>query len=175
MIKNTIKVMQDVTDLTAVLLGVPSDSIKGGSRAKKLVLGRMVSANFLIIDLNYDYEELGKHIDRDRTSFYYYEHKHKEYYEYWEDYTELYDKLKVAYLGKGTTALTSEYIKDIFLKNGIVNMDAAPFMIGFKIGKVEEFIYTRELEATITLLQSAFKQFNYSFSVEHINSWSYES
>ena len=97
MIKNTIKVMQDVTDLTAVLLGVPSDSIKGGSRAKKLVLGRMVSANFLIIDLNYDYEELGKHIDRDRTSFYYYEHKHKEYYEYWEDYTELYDKLKVAY------------------------------------------------------------------------------
>ena len=40
MIKNTIKVMQDVTDLTAVLLGVPSDSIKGGSRAKKLVLGR---------------------------------------------------------------------------------------------------------------------------------------
>ena len=64
---------------------------------------------------------------------------------------------------------------NIFLKEGIVNMDAAPFMIGFKIGKVEEFIYTRELEATITLLQSAFKQFNYSFSVEHINSWSYES
>ena len=51
MIKNTIKVMQDVTDLTAVLLGGPSDSIKAGSRAKKLVLGRMVSANFLIIEL----------------------------------------------------------------------------------------------------------------------------
>jgi hypothetical protein len=174
MTKNTIKVMQDVTNLTAVLLDVPSESIIGGSRVKKLVLGRMVASNFLMIDLNYTYDELGKHITRDRTSFYYYESKHKEYYDYWIEYTELYDKLKVAYLGADTIALTSEDMQDIFIKNNIVSDKDSPFMVGFKIGKVEEFIYTRELEATITLLKSAFKQFNYSFSVEHINSWSYE-
>jgi len=175
MVKNTLKVMQDVTNLTAVLLGVPSESIIGGSRVKKLVLGRMVASNFLMIDLNYDYDELCKHITRDRTSFYYYESKHKEYYDYWIEYTELYDKLKVAYLGLGTNALTSEDMQAIFLKEGIVSEIDSPFMVGFKIGKVEEFIYVRDLEATVKLLESAFKQFNYSFTVEHINSWSYES
>ena len=71
--------------------------------------------------------------------------------------------------------MTKEDMLKVFKEHGIVNEEAAPFMLAFKIGNIEECIYTRELEATITLLQSAFKQFNYSFSVEHINSWSYES
>lgn len=174
MIKNTLKAMQDVTNLTAVLLGVPSESIRGGSRNKKLVLGRMVASNFLMIDLSYDYDELTKHIIRDRTSFYYYESKHKEYYDYWEDYTELYDKLKLSYLGVNNAAITSEQMQKLFLKKGINSVPDSPFMISFKIGNIEEHIFTRELEATIKLLKEAFNQFNYSFRVEHINSWSYE-
>ena len=48
-------------------------------------------------------------------------------------------------------------------------------MLSFKIGNIEQYIYTRELEATIKVLKEAFKAFNYSFSVEHINSLAYES
>ena len=98
---------------------------------------------------SFTYDELSKHIDRDRTSFYYYEAKHKDNYKYWAEYKELYDNLKKSYLGIDNMAMTKEDMLKVFKDNGIVNQEAAPFMLSFKIGNIEEFIYTRELEATI--------------------------
>jgi len=175
MIKNNKKILQDITDLTAALLDVPAKDINGGNRARVLVLGRVASANFLMRELGFTYDELSKHIDRDRTSFYYYEAKHKDNYKYWAEYKELYDNLKKSYLGIDNMAMTKEDMLKVFKDNGIVNMEAAPFMLSFKIGNIEQYIYTRELEATIKVLKEAFKAFNYSFSVEHINSLAYES
>jgi hypothetical protein len=175
MIKNTKKILQDITDLTAALLDVPAKDINGGGRARVLVLGRVASANFLMRDLGYTYDELSKHIDRDRTSFYYYESKHNDNYKYWREYKQLYDNLKKSYLGIDNMAMTKEDMLKVFKDKDIVNQEAAPFMISFKIGNIEEYIYTRELEDTIKVLKEAFKQFNYSFSVEHINSLAYES
>lgn len=174
MVKNNKKILQDITDLTAALLDVPAKDINGGGRARVLVLGRVASANFLMRDLGYTYDELCKHIDRDRTSFYYYEAKHNDNYKYWREYKELYDNLKKSYLGIDNMAMTKEDMLKVFKDKDIVNQEAAPFMISFKIGNIEEYIYTRELEDTIKVLKEAFKQFNYSFSVEHINSLAYE-
>lgn len=174
MIKNNKKILQDITDLTAALIDVPAKDINGGNRARVLVLGRVASANFLMRELGFTYDELSKHIDRDRTSFYYYEAKHKDNYKYWAEYKELYDNLKKSYLGIDNMAMTKEDMLKVFKDNGIVNQEAAPFMLSFKIGNIEECIYTRELEDTIKVLKEAFKLFNYSFSVEHINSLAYE-
>ena len=175
MIKNNKKILQDITDLTAALLDVPAKDINGGNRARVLVLGRVASANFLMRDLGFTYDQLSKHIDRDRTSFYYYEAKHNDNYKYWAEYKELYDNLKKSYLGIDNMAMTKEDMLKVFKDKGIVNEEAAPFMLSFKIGNIEEHIYTRELEASIKVLKEAFKSFNYSFSVEHINSLAYES
>ena len=70
--------------------------------------------------------------------------------------------------------MTSENMLKVFSDNGIVSNPNSPFMVSFKIGNIEEHLFTRQLENTIKLLKEAFKGFNYSFSVEHINSWSYE-
>jgi len=176
MIKNNKKILQDITDLTAALLDVPAKDINGGNRARVLVLGRVASANFLMRDLGFTYDELSKHIDRDRTSFYYYEAKHKDNYKYWAEYKELYDNLKKSYLGIDNMSMTNEDMLSKFKEHNILSsVLAAPFMISFKIGNIEEYIYTKELESTIKALKEAFKEFNYSFSVEHINSLAYES
>ena len=175
MIKNKKKILDDIVNLTAALIDVPASLINSGGRARVLVLGRVASANFLMRDLGFTYDELSKHINRDRTSFYYYEAKHNDNYKYWKEYKELYDNLKKSYLGIDNMAMTSEDMLKVFKDKGIENMEAAPFMISFKIGNIEEYIYTRDLEATIKILKEAFKQFNYSFSVEHINSLAYES
>lgn len=174
MIKNDNKIIKDITDLTAALSGVSTEEINSNTRLRKVVSSRMVAANFLIRDLGYSFEELSKHINRDRTSFYYYDSKHKENYKYWQEYRELYDNLKSAYLGIDNMAMTSENMLKVFSENGIVSNPNSPFMIIFKIGNIEEHLFTRQLENTIKLLKEAFKGFNYSFSVEHINSWSYE-
>lgn len=175
MIKNKRKVLQDITDLTAALLDVPADAINGGSRSRRLVLGRVASANFLMRDLGFTYDEMSKHIKRDRTSFYYYESKHNDNYKFWKEYKELYDNLKASYLGIDNMAMTKEDMLSIFKEHKISSsVIAAPFMISFKIGNIEEYIYTKGLESTIKRLKKAFKDFNYTFSVEHINSLSYE-
>jgi len=174
MIKNDNKIIKDITDLTAALSGVSSEQINSNTRIRKVVSSRMVAANFLMRDLGYSYDEMSKHINRDRTSFYYYESKHKENYKYWQEYKELYDNLKSAYLGIDNMAMTSEHMLKVFSENDIVSNPNSPFMISFKIGNIEEHIFTKHLEATIKALKEAFKGFNYSFSVEHINSWSYE-
>ena len=165
MIKNKKKILDDIVNLTAALIDVPASLINSGGRARVLVLGRVASANFLMRDLGFTYDELSKHINRDRTSFYYYEAKHNDNYKYWKEYKELYDNLKKSYLGIDNMAMTSEDMLKVFKDKGIENMEAAPFMISFKIGNIEEYIYTRDLEATIKILKEAFKQFNYSFSV----------
>ena len=175
MIKNNKKILKDIVNLTAALIDVPASLINSGGRARVLVLGRVASANFLMRDLGFTYDELSKYINRDRTSFYYYEAKHKDNYKYWKEYKELYDNLKKSYLGVDNMAMTSEDMLKVFKDKGIKNEEAAPFMLSFKIGNIEECIYTRDLEATIKILKEAFKQFNYSFSVEHINSLAYES
>lgn len=175
MIKNRKKILDDIVNLTAALIDVPASLINSGGRARVLVLGRVASANFLMRDLGFTYDELSKHINRDRTSFYYYEAKHNDNYKFWKEYKDLYDNLKKSYLGIDNMAMTSEDMLKVFKDKGIENMEAAPFMISFKIGNIEEYIYTRDLEATIKILKDAFKLFNYSFSVEHINSLAYES
>tara|TARA_R110000751_G_scaffold31497_4_gene80172 strand:- start:1129 stop:1656 length:528 start_codon:yes stop_codon:yes gene_type:complete len=175
MVKNDLKVVTDVMELSAVLTGTTTDEMKNGGRERAIVLARIVSANFLMHELKYDYIELSNFINRDRTTFYYYFNKHNHNYKYWAEYIETYNFLKSAYLGLNNLAMSSEDMQKIFLENGIVSEPDSSFMIGFKIGNIEEFIYTKELENTIKLLRNAFKSFKYSFSVEHINSIAYES
>jgi hypothetical protein len=174
MIKNNKKILKDITDLTAALLNVPSKDITGRGRNRVLVLGRLASANFLMRDLGYTYDILSTHMDRDRTSFYYYESKHNDNYKYWREYKELYDNLKKAYLGIDNMAMTKEDMTRIFWENGINSVPNSPFKISFKIGNIEECIFTKDLEQTIKALKSSFKRYNFSFNVEHINSLAYE-
>jgi len=174
MIKNNDKIIKDITDLTAALSGISSEDLNSNSRAREFLVSRMVAGNFLMRDLGYSYSELAKHIKRDRTSFYYYESQHKDNYKYWDDYRELYDNLKSAYLGIDNLGMTEEKMQHVFDEAGILSEPDSPFMISFKIGNTEQSIFTKKLEATIKLLKEAFNGFNCSFSVEHINSWSYE-
>ena len=173
MIKNDKKIIQDITALAAAFLDVTPKQINSSNRRRDLVAGRMAISNFLIRDLGFKYDRIVKYINRDRTSFYYYEGKHDTEYIYWLEYRELYKKIKNSYLGVDNASMTKERMEEIILDAGIVSDLSSAFMVTFKIGNAEASVYVDGLEDTIAKLKRAFKSFNYSFGVEHKESWTY--
>ena len=173
MLRNDKKIIRDITNLAATFLDVTAKDINSSNRRRDLVAGRMAISNFLIRDLGFKYDMLVKHINRDRTSFYYYEGKHDTEYVYWPEYRELYDNIKNSYLGVDNANMTKEKMQAIILDTGIVSDLSSAFMVSFKIGNAEAHVYVNSLEKTIAKLKKAFKRFNYSFNVEHKESWVY--
>lgn len=173
MIKNTKKIMEDLASLTSALIDVDKAALLGNNRRRDLICGRMALANFLNFELKYHYTDIAKYLGRDRTNMYHYEGKHRDNYNYWREYRELYDNIKASYVGVDNAAMTNAEMTRIITDAGIVSDTDNSFMISFKIGYSEAHIYTADLDKAIKQLKEAFKSFNYSFSVEHRNTYSY--
>lgn len=174
MIKNDYKVFKDVSELAAVTSGVSLKDILSNSRNRELVIPRMVIGNILNLELNYKKQDIANYLNRDRTSIYHYMNGHKSNYRYWAEYRELYDEIKSGYVGINNASMTRDEMDSIISKSEIVsNPKDSRFMISFKIGKAETYIYTNSLERDITTLKNLFKKYNYIFKIEHRNTWSY--
>ena len=174
MVKNDKKVFNDIAQLTAVNADVTLKELLGRKRDRRLLIPRMVIANILNVELSYNKQDIADYLNRDRTSVYYYMNEHTSNYKYWSEYRELYDIIKAGYLGINNATMTLEEMNDTISKSDIVsNPENSRFMICFKIGTAETYIYTNKLEHTIALLKELFSEYNFIFKVEHRNSWSY--
>lgn len=171
MIKNDLKVMDDLTVLTAALINVDKVALLGACRRRNLIAGRMALANFLNFELKYHYTEIATGLNRDRTNIYHYEAKHRDNYKFWREYRELYDSLKASYVGVDNAKMSNEQMVKMMDEAGIISDTTGSFLISFKIGYTEAHIYTHNLDLSLKQLKDLFKSYNYIFNVEHRNSW----
>tara|TARA_R100000655_G_C3000062_1_gene194260 strand:+ start:10514 stop:11044 length:531 start_codon:yes stop_codon:yes gene_type:complete len=174
MIRNDKKTMQDIVQLTAALIDVDSKVLLGNNRRRDVVCGRMALANFLNFELKYHYADIAKYLGRDRTNIYHYEGRHKDSYDFWKEYRALYDNIKASYVGVNNASMTNNEMSNIIKSTDIKNDINGSFKITFKIGFAKTSILTSDLEITIKKLKDLFSKYNYNFSVEHKNTWSYE-
>lgn len=174
--RNKSKIVKDIIAITAALSSIPTSSLVGYDRRKEVVLARMVMSNILMKELDFHYTELQDLVGYDRTSFYYYEGKHIDNYQYWREYRELYDQIKLAYFGDNQYKNID--LKDIqdTLKYNNIGDDSydARFKLRFKIGNNEVDVLCRDLTETLERINKIYKDYNFTFKVQHLNSVRYE-
>lgn len=102
------KEINKIKYLVEELQELPFGSIDGKGRTREVSMARMVVGGFITCDLGIDLSKCARLMNRDRTSFYFYRKKHKEYLSdkrLWPEYVELYEKLFDAYLNTDGTLL----------------------------------------------------------------------
>tara|TARA_R100000655_G_scaffold42676_1_gene78696 strand:+ start:1490 stop:1921 length:432 start_codon:yes stop_codon:yes gene_type:complete len=102
---------------------LPFGSIDGDGRTREVSMARMVVGGFIVCDLGIDLSKCARLMNRDRTSFYFYRRKHKEYLsdkriypEYVKLYETLYDKYmnsNDAILKENTSRVWLEQLEDL--------------------------------------------------------------
>jgi len=87
--------------LVEELQELPFGSIDSPKRTREISMARMVVGGFIVCDLGIDLSKCARLMNRDRTSFYFYRKKHKQYLSdrrVYPEYVELYDKLCDIYM-----------------------------------------------------------------------------
>lgn len=90
---------------------IPFGSIDGKNRQRNISLARQVVGAFMICDLGLTKAKAANLMNRDRTSFHFYEKKHYEYMQdkrIYPEYNELYEKVSVRYLNDNDSVYSSK-------------------------------------------------------------------
>ena len=104
------KEINKIKYLVEELQELPFGSIDGKGRTREVSLARMVVGGFIVCDLGVDLSKCARLMNRDRTSFYFYKKKHKEYLSdkrLYPEYVELYEKLHNIYMNSDDSMLGS--------------------------------------------------------------------
>jgi hypothetical protein len=120
-------------------LEIPFGSIDGEKRTRDVSLARMVVGAFIVCDLNISIGKACKLLNRDRTSFYFYQKKYKEYMsdcKIYPEYIELYNFIHDTYMNDQKSLL-----KDANTKNWLYKLETVKNhqkIIDRKMKQIEE-------------------------------------
>jgi|TARA_R110002020_G_scaffold269825_1_gene485151 hypothetical protein len=169
--RNNNLIIDEVASITAAIARVSKESLLGRDRRKEVVKARMVFTNIMMNEVGFHYTELEEGTNYDRCTFYYHEGKHRDNYQYWDEYRSLYNEVVASYLGDNS--ILSLGVKDIstIIKENNIGTDSctARFLIRFKLGSNEIDIYCIDLTKTIDDINKTFKNFNFTFKVVSVN------
>ena len=168
-LQNDKRIVDTIITLSAALGNVKKKDINGSSRKRPILIARAVAGNILMRVERFKPARLHQLINRDRASFYHYDRIHDKEYGLWDEYTELYDAVKEAYLGNINTDITKDKMTEIFFNSNIPLKVSEPgFIISFNIGKTKEFIEVDSLDLSDTLdeIRAAFKDYDYDFNIK---------
>jgi len=89
--------VKDIAHLATQICGLEKGSLSSKSRKIEYQLPRSIVSNIARVHRGIHYNVISKVLDRDRTSIYHYESKHKDNYLGWKDYRELFNRIFNAY------------------------------------------------------------------------------
>lgn len=158
-----------ILDITCKAFNVTKEDIMTKSRKMDLAIARQVAAVIGIKDANIKRDIVAKEINRDRTGMYYYEKKHKEYFDWFQPYRKGYIKVLKEY--KNINADKKQFISkaefNMFIKGIKLNKFTKPdIIITVKYNKYRHdflsnvFNFTNDME----ILKTAFKDYKIKYN-----------
>lgn len=114
--------VMSIMEIACQVCGITKDDIRSQSRKRKVQVPRTIISNIARVDKGIHPEIICRTINRDRCSIYHYENVHKNSYEGWKYYRELFNKVYNAYSDiqySKNKFLFDEDIRHLLISNGV--------------------------------------------------------
>tara|TARA_R110000744_G_scaffold378122_1_gene493873 strand:+ start:9893 stop:10435 length:543 start_codon:yes stop_codon:yes gene_type:complete len=113
------KIVKNLLKKAVEVFKIPLPTLIGKNRSQPIQIARMVVSNMARFEDGIHYTNICPEINRDRTTVYHYETRHKNYYEFWPKYRKAYNALFEQMYTNPLPILTRPGIKKLLKENGI--------------------------------------------------------